>query len=157
QDPRRQAQRSLVGAEDQGLPGEALVPRRWAHVTRGGIVEILHQGSRAIPVKLLQRLLNKKGAAPRLAEDGIFGPRPRAAVVAFQSRARIGQDGVAGPATWSNLGLKIDLTHPVRQFGQPTKMTCWSAAATMIVGNMSVGPGKAAIDPSGGMLPNPDN
>jgi hypothetical protein len=120
-------------------------------------MEILHQGSRAIPVKLLQRLLNKKGAAPRLAEDGVFGPMTRAAVVAFQARERIGQDGFAGPATWSRLGLRIDVTHPVRLFGQPTNMTCWSAAATMIVGNMSVGPGNASLDASGGMLPSPDN
>jgi hypothetical protein len=120
-------------------------------------MEILHQGSRSMPVKLLQRLLNKKGAAPRLAEDGEFGPRTRAAVLAFQARERLAQDGVAGPATWSRLGLRLDVTHPVRLFGQPTNMTCWSAAATMIIGNMSVGPGRAGIDPSGGLLPSPDN
>jgi len=120
-------------------------------------MEILHQGSRAVPVKLLQRLLNKKGAAPRLAEDGVFGPKTRTALVAFQARERLVQDGVAGPSTWSRLGIVIDVTHPVRLFGQPTNMTCWSAAATMIVGNMSVGPGNASLDPSGGMLPSPDN
>jgi len=36
-------------------------------------------------------------------------------------------------------------------------MTCWSAAATMIVGNMSVGPGDANLSPSGGLLPGPNN
>jgi hypothetical protein len=120
-------------------------------------MEILREGSRAIPVKLLQRLLNKKGASPRLAEDGAFGPRTRAAVIAYQARERLSQDGVVGPATWSRLGIRIDVTHPVRLFGQPTNMTCWSAAATMIVGNMSVGPGGAALSPGGGLLPGHDN
>lgn len=120
-------------------------------------METLQLGSRAIPVKLLQRLLNKKGAAPRLTEDGAFGPKTRAALVAFQARERIAQDGVAGPATWGRLGLSIDITHPVRLFPQPTNMTCWSAAATMIVGNMSVGPGGAQLGPGGGMLPGPEN
>ena len=120
-------------------------------------METLQMGSRAIPVKLLQRLLNKKGATPRLVEDGAFGPLTHAAVRAFQTRERIAQDGVAGPNTWSRLGITIDITHPVRLFGQPTGMTCWSAAATMIVGNMSVGPGSATLAPGGGMVPDADN
>lgn len=40
----------------------------------------------------------------------------------------------------------IDINHNVRLFAQPTSMTCWSAAATMILGtNMSVGPGQAQL------------
>ncbi len=117
----------------------------------------LHQGSRAIPVKLLQRLLNKKGAAPRLTEDGSFGPITRAAVVAFQARERIPQDGVVGHTTWSRLGITIDITHPVRLFPQPTGMTCWSASATMILGNRSVGPGGASLSSSGGLIPSAEN
>jgi len=73
-------------------------------------MKVLRQGSRAPQVKLLQRLLNKKGASPALAEDGIFGPKTRDGVRAFQGRERIGQDGVAGPVTWSRLGITIDIT-----------------------------------------------
>lgn len=120
-------------------------------------MEVLREGSRTITVKLLQRLLNKKGANPRLGEDGAFGPRTRAAVVAFQAQQRIAQDGVVGAGTWSRLGITIDVAHPVRLFPQPTNMTCWSAAATMILGNMSVGPGGANLSSSGGLLPGPDN
>jgi hypothetical protein len=120
-------------------------------------METLREGSRAIPVKLLQRLLNKKGANPRLSEDGIFGTKTRSAVVAFQARERISQDGIVGSATWSRLGITIDITHSVRLFPQPTNMTCWSAAATMIIGNMSVGPGAASLSASGGLLPSPEN
>lgn len=120
-------------------------------------MEILRQGSRTMQVKLLQRLLNKKGASPRLREDGDFGAKTRAAVVAFQARERIPQDGVAGPMTWSRLGITIDITHPVQLFPQPTGMTCWSAAATMIVGNMSIGPGNATLTASGGLEPSAAN
>lgn len=120
-------------------------------------MEILRQSSRAIPVKLAQRLLNKKGASPALTEDGIFGPKTHAAVVAFQTREHLSPDGVVGPATWSRLGLTTDITHNVQRFGQPTGMTCWSAAATMILGNQSVGPGTAALAPGGGMVPTPEN
>jgi len=116
-------------------------------------VETLRQGSRALPVKLLQRLLNKKGANPRLGEDGIFGPKTRAGVLAFQARGRIAQDGVVGTATWARLGLTVDITHSMQLVPQPTNMTCWTAAATMIVGNMSVGPGGARISSTGGLLP----
>ena len=37
------------------------------------------------------------------------------------------------------LGIAIDIDHRVTRFPQPTNMTCWSAAATMLFGNMSVG------------------
>jgi hypothetical protein len=120
-------------------------------------MQTLRNGSVTGSVMLCQRLLNKKGATPRLREDGIFGPRTHAAVLSFQARERIAQDGAVGPTTWSRLGLTIDITHPVQRFGQPTGTSCWSAAATIIVGNMSVGPGAAALDPGGGMLPGPEN
>jgi Papain-like cysteine protease AvrRpt2 len=55
------------------------------------------------------------------------------------------------------LGITIDITHPVRLFPQPTNMTCWSAAAAMVIGNMSIGPGSANLSPTGGLLPGPDN
>jgi hypothetical protein len=55
------------------------------------------------------------------------------------------------------LGITIDITHPVRLFPQPTNMTCWSAAATMIVGNMSIGPGSANLGTGGGLVPSPEN
>jgi hypothetical protein len=120
-------------------------------------METVQMGSRSAAVRLLQRLLNKKGASPRLDEDGVFGPVTRGSLIAFQRSQRIAPDGIAGPNTWSRLGLTIDITHPVTLFGQPTNMTCWSAAATMIVGNMSVGPGGATLGPSGGMNPDPQN
>src|SRR5947207_1595075 len=120
-------------------------------------MELLREGSRNDQVKLLQRLLNKRRiATPPLREDGSFGAKTRAAVSAFQSQQRLFADGVAGPQTWQGLGIRYDITHPVRLYPQPTNMTCWSASATMILGNMSVGPGQAAI-PGGGLDPSPAN
>jgi hypothetical protein len=120
-------------------------------------MELLRQGSRNDQAKLLQRLLNKRRVAtPPLKEDGVFGPKTQAAVTAFQTRQRLLVDGIAGPQVWQRLGIRYDVTHSVRLFPQPTNVTCWSASATMILGNVSVGPGQAAI-PGGGLDPSPGN
>jgi hypothetical protein len=114
-------------------------------------MQTLRQGARGPQIKLLQRLLNLKRRATVLSEDGAFGPRSDAEVRSFQSANRLTADGVVGPNTWRALGLTIDIDHRVTLFPQPTNMTCWSAAATMLFGNISVGPGGAAVTPSGGL------
>lgn len=53
--------------------------------------------------------------------------------------------------------MSIAISHSVEVFPQPTNMTCWSAAATMLFGNVCVGPGGAALDPSGGLKADPNN
>ena len=60
-------------------------------------------GSRGEQVRAIQALLNIYGqthAGYRLAEDGIFGPLTRGAVIRFQQAASITGDGVVGPVTW---------------------------------------------------------
>lgn len=78
----------------------------------------LMQGSRGQEVVSLQRALNAQlFPRPRLAEDGIFGPLTKAAVVAFQRQAGIGVDGIVGPATRAALGMPnpgSSFTHRVR-------------------------------------------
>lgn len=113
-------------------------------------MKVLHPGRRAPEVVLLQRLLNRRLVpAPNLKEDGVFGPKTRSAVESFQQKKPLMQDGVVGPATWTALGLTMDINHLVRLFPQPTNMSCWSAAATMLFGNLSVGPGPAALAAGG--------
>jgi len=58
----------------------------------------IKQGDVGESVKTLQRLL---GVAP----DGIFGPKTRAAVVAFQKKMNMLPDGNVGRMTWAAFGL----------------------------------------------------
>jgi hypothetical protein len=113
-------------------------------------MQTLSQGSRGPQVKFLQRLINLKKPGS-LVEDGTFGPKTKTQVQAFQTGAKLSPDSIVGPNTWKALGLVVDINHPVKLFAQPTNMTCWSAAATMLVGNMSVGPGGASVGPTGGL------
>ena len=112
----------------------------------------LSQGARGPEVLLLQRLLNKQGARPPLTEDQAYGPRTQAALTTFRSQSRPVPGAGVTPDVWRALGVTLEREHNVRLYGQPTTMTCWSAAATMMSGsNQSVGPGGAATASSGGM------
>ncbi|KYH44198.1 hypothetical protein AZH51_15615 [Branchiibius sp. NY16-3462-2] len=62
----------------------------------------LRYGSYGSAVRTLQSKLNAKGY--RLVVDGAFGPKTRAAVRAFQAKARVGATGVVGASTWRALG-----------------------------------------------------
>ena len=54
-------------------------------------------------MKWVQDALNKCGANPPLAVDGVCGPMTRTAISAFQTTAGIAVDGVAGPQTLAAL------------------------------------------------------
>jgi hypothetical protein len=60
-------------------------------------------GSQGPAVEELQQKLNADGADPALEADGIFGPKTRAAVVAFQTKHGLSPDGIVGPLTWGKL------------------------------------------------------
>jgi murein DD-endopeptidase MepM/ murein hydrolase activator NlpD len=73
----------------------------------------MHVGQRGWDVAALQFLLHERGFEPN-GFDGGFGPNTRTAVRNFQSAARIGVDGVAGPATLNALrGNQIVTANPV--------------------------------------------
>lgn len=122
-------------------------------------MKLLRRGVRDPQVKYAQHLVNEElSPTPPLAEDGIFGPKTEEGVRAFQGRSRrLRVDGLVGPNTWRELGVRTEIDHPVRLFPQPTGMSCWSAAATMLFGDMSVGPGSAATSSSGGLGSSPTN
>ncbi len=63
---------------------------------------VLRVGSRGSAVTSLQKQLAAKGFSPGPI-DGIFGPKTRRAVVAFQKSAGITVDGLAGPQTMAAL------------------------------------------------------
>jgi len=47
----------------------------------------------------VQRALNVLGCSPALVEDGVYGPKSRAAVVAWQGAHRLKADGIVGAKT----------------------------------------------------------
>ncbi len=62
----------------------------------------VREGSRGPAVRELQTLLKSKGFSPGAA-DGVFGPKTKAAVLAFQRSQGIAADGIVGPQTWGRL------------------------------------------------------
>lgn len=68
---------------------------------------LLREGSRGQDVITLQYLLSIISeyypGVPSLAQDGIFGPGTKEAVIAFQRRMGLAADGIVGPATWDAL------------------------------------------------------
>jgi len=62
---------------------------------------MLATGSSGPAVSRLQELLATAGFA--VSADGIFGPRTRAAVIAFQAGRGLTADGIVGPRTWGAL------------------------------------------------------
>jgi peptidoglycan hydrolase-like protein with peptidoglycan-binding domain len=79
-----------------------------AAVTSQGWPE-LRQGSNSawpkVTVRSLQYLLNAHGA--KLTVDGIFGPKTKAAVVAFQQAKGLGSSGVVQAPTWRALVVMV--------------------------------------------------
>jgi peptidoglycan hydrolase-like protein with peptidoglycan-binding domain len=69
--------------------------------------EPLHRGGTcgAAVLRLQRRLNHQYPTSPDLREDGAYGPATEAAVRAFQRRAGLLVDGIAGPATLEALGL----------------------------------------------------
>ncbi|HHV41966.1 MAG TPA: hypothetical protein GXX72_03860 [Clostridiaceae bacterium] len=57
-------------------------------------------------VTYLQQQLAAKGHNPGTI-DGIFGPKTRDAVLAFQRAVGIGVDGIVGPETWGAIEAKV--------------------------------------------------
>ena len=110
----------------------------------------LHQGVRGPEVGHLQRLLNQANLEnglpdPDLSIDCVFGPRTRARLEQWQRANGITTLGTTDARTWHDLGQFTEIDHAVTLFPQPTGESCWSAAATMIFGDRSVGQGQAVL------------
>jgi hypothetical protein len=71
---------------------------------------VLQQGDQLPAVAVLQKLLCRAGA--KLAVDGTFGPRTRAAVLEFQQSRRVQSvmgPGITDQSTWAQLTLPSEL------------------------------------------------
>jgi lipoprotein-anchoring transpeptidase ErfK/SrfK len=58
---------------------------------------------RSLTLEAVQRKLVALGYLPRGSVDGVFGPRSRAAVIAFQKWEGLDRDGIPGPITQTAL------------------------------------------------------
>ncbi len=70
---------------------------------------ILRQGCVQPTVTALQILLNRTRERDKLPVDGSFGPRTKAAVLDFQRKMHLSEDGVVGRNTWPLLVRKSGL------------------------------------------------
>ncbi|MBV9824563.1 MAG: peptidoglycan-binding protein [Alphaproteobacteria bacterium] len=90
-----------VGISADGIVG----PLTWNALPDGGPMPTLREGSSGAAVKSLQTLLTNGasgewGVTPA-GIDGVFGPKTKASVQAFQAWGGVVVDGVVSDATWS--------------------------------------------------------
>ena len=92
--------------EDSGLVVDGIVgPLTWNALPGGGPMPVLKEGSSGAVVRSLQTLLTNGalgewGTTPQ-GIDGIFGPKTKASVEAFQTWGGVTVDGVVGDQTWA--------------------------------------------------------
>lgn len=88
--------REKISAQMGILPDVSGVPAG-GDISRSQVtMPLIKQGATGETVRVLQ-------AALGVAVDGGFGPKTRAAVIAFQRKHQLTPDGVVGPATWSEI------------------------------------------------------
>lgn len=85
----------------QHLAGPAPATPRTAF--EGPLLRLAQPRLRGERVTWVQSRLNAKGASPKLATDGVWGPQTDAAFRAFQTRAHLVVDGVCGPKSYAAL------------------------------------------------------
>ena len=92
--------------EGAGLVVDGIVgPQTWNALPDGGPMPTLREGSSGAAVETLQRVLTNGasgawGTTPQ-GIDGVFGPRTKASVEAFQAWGGVTVDGIVGDQTWS--------------------------------------------------------
>jgi peptidoglycan hydrolase-like protein with peptidoglycan-binding domain len=90
------AVRNFQSAKGLGVDG-IVGPATW-----GALAVTVRQGDSGSAVRALQVQLNAKRSTG-LSVSGVFDSATTGAVVAFQTHAGIGADGIVGPTTWRNL------------------------------------------------------
>ncbi|MBP5974522.1 peptidoglycan-binding protein [Brasilonema sp. CT11] len=90
---------------------------------------VLKEGSKGDAVKELQKLLLKWGAFVSLDDegacvfpgeeviDGVFGPKTKNAVILFQGKVFLVQDGIVADKTWRALFLNAPVDMPILKKG----------------------------------------
>jgi hypothetical protein len=154
------------------ISSQACSKKPWSLV-RGKHGRALHRdqsGNEVIQTVLLLAVAALLLMGVRQLAAVMFGERGLAGAVAMvtgdPSSPGIGnpgsneEDSLLNPEQPNNTSTtkpKVDIRHPVTLFPQPTDMTCWSAAATMLFGNQTIGPGDASLSDEGGLLADYEN
>ncbi len=87
-----------------GLNRTAMFSRSaWMTLLSAGPATVLNLGSSGEDVRRVQRALNAASAKYKLPISGTLDPVTQAAVVAWQSKNGIAENGVVGPASWAAL------------------------------------------------------
>ena len=150
-----------LAATAAALPARAADAGSAAAVATTASQPLLREGSRGAAVQHWQATLNKladKGmpAQPKIAADGIFGPKTKAATVAFQKWAHITADGIVGPQTRAVAATALSSTaldpnphlKPVlRQGSVGAAVQDWQATLNKLAAASK--PGQAAIPADG--------
>lgn len=69
-------------------------------------METIRVGSKGAAVQKWQEILIKAGY--KLTADGSFGPQTKAFTMDWQKTKKLVPDGVVGPASWNEAGVKVD-------------------------------------------------
>ncbi len=86
--------------------------------TGASAMPTLRFGSEGTNVKTMQQyLLDLGGKLPRFGADGYFGSETEAAVVEFQHKHGLAEDGVCGPITWDAILSNLDPSIAVEKTG----------------------------------------
>jgi peptidoglycan hydrolase-like protein with peptidoglycan-binding domain len=81
---------------------------------------VIQQGARGEVVRELEVLLTNLGVY-KGAIDGVFGSEVKKAVIAFQHRVFLVEDGIVGPLTWQALYTDAPVNMPVLSQGSKGK------------------------------------
>jgi len=88
-----------------GEPERAKALCDHVHKLSGLTVSFGHEFAFGVDYTAVQAKLNEKGANPKLTVDGSWGPKSKAALIAYQQAHGLVADGVPGPITLGSLGI----------------------------------------------------
>lgn len=88
-----------------GEPQRAAALTEHVYRLSGLTVSFGNEFTFGVDYSAVQAKLNEKGANPQLTVDGSWGPKSKAALVAYQKANRLVADGIPGPITLASLGI----------------------------------------------------
>jgi peptidoglycan hydrolase-like protein with peptidoglycan-binding domain len=88
-----------------GEPEKAAVLTDHVHRLSGLTVSFGNEFTFGVDYSAVQAKLNQQGANPPLTVDGSWGPKSKAALVAYQKAHGLVADGIPGPITLGSLGI----------------------------------------------------